>query len=75
LHNGNFEIKQGDLLSPSGKFQLSGTAGLNRELALKLKKTTNGSGSWYAIGGTLASPHVVQLAGAEQAQLKGDAAK
>jgi hypothetical protein len=75
LHNGSFEIKQGDLLSPSGKFQLSGTAGLNRELALKLKKTTNGSGSWYAIGGTLASPHVVQLAGAEQAQLKGDAAK
>jgi hypothetical protein len=75
LHNGGFEVKQGDLVSPGGKFQLSGTAGLNRQLALKLKKATNGSESWYAIRGTLAAPHVVQLAGTEQAQLKGDAAK
>jgi hypothetical protein len=75
LLNGSFEIKQGDLVSPNGKFQLSGTAGLNRELALKLKKTTNGSGSWYAIRGTLATPRVVQLAGTEQAQLKSDPAK
>jgi uncharacterized protein involved in outer membrane biogenesis len=75
LHNGSFEIKQGDLVSPGDKFQLSGTAGLNRELALKLKKTTNGSGSWYAIRGTLAAPRVVQLVGTEQAQLKAEPAK
>jgi hypothetical protein len=70
LQDGVFEVKEARLDSPSGKFQLSGTASLNRDLDLKLARTANGVGPAYAVRGTVAAPRVTQLPGTEQARLK-----
>ncbi len=75
LHGDALEIKDARLDSPSGKFQVSGSASLKRELELKLARGPNGvPATAYTITGTLAVPHLT--AGAEtQARLKPEAAK
>jgi len=70
LQDGIFEIKEAALDSPSGNFQVSGTAGLNRQVELKLARPANGSGARYEITGTPEEPRVAQLPGLEQARLK-----
>ncbi len=73
LQAGKIEIKEGRLDSPAGKFQLSGTASLSRELDLKLvsKSDANGGTRTYEVGGTVAEPRVTQVASPEtQARLK-----
>jgi uncharacterized protein involved in outer membrane biogenesis len=73
LQDGKIEIKEGRLDSPAGRFQVSGTASLSRELDLKLasKPDATGSARTYAIDGTVAEPRVTQIASPEtQAQLK-----
>ncbi|MGO9085637.1 MAG: AsmA family protein [Candidatus Sulfotelmatobacter sp.] len=70
LQSGKLEMKDAKLDSPSGRFQLSGTASLKRELNLKLSRTLSGTPTGYSITGTLAAPHVVPLPGTEQARLK-----
>jgi hypothetical protein len=72
LQDGKLELKDASLNSPDGKFQVSGTASLQRELDLKLLRLPNSSlAAGYAVTGTLAEPRVIRLAGAEtQAQLK-----
>ncbi len=60
LHAGTLEIKDAKLDSPGGKFLLSGTATLKRELDLTLAKPVNGKpAKSYTISGTLAEPRVV----------------
>ena len=68
LQGGQFEMKDVWLNAPSGKFQLSGTAGLSRELDVKMTRTTGSSG--YAISGTVVEPRVTSFPSAEQARLK-----
>ena len=75
LHAGKIEIKDAKLDSAEGKFLLSGTATLKRELDLKLAKPANGTtAKSYTISGTLAEPRVVPSA-ETQARLKPVAAK
>jgi hypothetical protein len=68
LHSGVIEIKDAKLDSPSGKYQLSGTASLKREIDLKLDRMSGGA--VYAITGTVSEPKVEPLTRAEQAHLK-----
>lgn len=75
LRGGKIEIKDARLDSPSGRFQLSGTASLKRELNLKLARTASGTPTGYSITGTLAQPHVAPLPGTEQARLKPETPK
>jgi hypothetical protein len=73
LQEGKIEIKEARLDSPAGKFQVSGTAWLTRELDLKFvsKPDAVGGAKTYAVGGTLAEPHVTQVSTPEtQARLK-----
>jgi uncharacterized protein involved in outer membrane biogenesis len=73
LQEGKIEIKEARLDSPAGQFQVSGTALLTRELDLKFtsKPDAAGGAKTYAIGGTLAEPHVTQVSTPEtQARLK-----
>ena len=70
LRGGQFQIQEAVLDSPSGRFQLSGTATLERELNLKLARTTSGATAGFSITGRLAAPHVAALPGTEQARLK-----
>ena len=55
LHDGEFEIQQGKLETPTDAYQVSGTASLTRILNLKL--TRQGAPS-YNITGTLMEPQV-----------------
>ncbi|HTS36442.1 MAG TPA: AsmA family protein [Candidatus Solibacter sp.] len=71
---GKFELTQASLDSPGGKFQVTGTASLARELDLKLRPIKP-SGEGYAIAGTLAEPRVQLLSHTEQAKLKTDSTK
>jgi hypothetical protein len=66
LKQGEFAIENGKLDSAAGKFQVSGTATLSRELNLKLARV---GGPGYAITGTLAEPTVTAVTGAEQARV------
>ncbi len=75
LHGGEVELKDAKLDSASGRFQLSGTASLKRDLDLKLARLPLGTAAGYTITGTLAEPRVAPLPGAEQARLKPEAAK
>ncbi|MFZ0806940.1 MAG: AsmA-like C-terminal region-containing protein, partial [Candidatus Sulfotelmatobacter sp.] len=68
LVGGQFEMKDVWLNSPAGKFQLSGTAGLSREVEVKMTREAGLSG--YAISGTLGEPRVTTFPSAEQARLK-----
>jgi uncharacterized protein involved in outer membrane biogenesis len=76
LQEGTIEIEDGDLDSPAGEFQVSGTASLSRELDFKLKPAVGGNSSAaaqhaYTITGTLAQPEAVAASGPEtQARLK-----
>lgn len=71
LHAGMIEITNTKLDSPDGKYQLSGTVSLKREVDLKLAQVPNGVTTvGYAITGTLAEPRVAPLSGTEQARLK-----
>jgi len=73
LQDGKIEIKEARLDSSSGKFQVSGTALLTRELDLKFtgKSDATGAAKTYAVGGTVAEPRVTQVSSPEtQAQLK-----
>ncbi len=73
LQEGKIEIKEARLDSPAGNFQVSGTALLTRELDLKFvsKPDAAGGAKTYAIGGTLAEPHVTHVSTPEtQARLK-----
>jgi AsmA-like C-terminal region len=75
LHGGQIEMKDVRLDSPSGKFQLRGTASLQRELKLTLARGANQSAGGYTISGTLAAPRVELMVGTEQARLKAEAAR
>ena len=71
LHAGTIEVSEGELDSPEGTYEVSGTATLNREIDLKMARVPAGSGaSSYTITGTLAEPHVARVNGTEQARLK-----
>jgi len=71
LRAGKIEIADAKVDSPDGKYKLSGTASLQRQVDLKLTRTANGAlASGYSISGTLAEPRIVALPGAEQARLK-----
>jgi hypothetical protein len=70
LHGGEFTMQDATLDSPSGRFQLSGTASLARELNLKLGRAAGGATAGYRITGPLAAPQVAPLPGTEQARLK-----
>jgi autotransporter translocation and assembly factor TamB len=73
LQEGRIEIKEARLDSPAGKFQVSGTALLTRELDLKFtsKPDATGGAKTYAVGGTVAEPRVAPVSSPEtQAQLK-----
>ncbi len=76
LHDGMIAIKDATLDSPSGAFQLSGTASLARELDFKLSPASPvdsevSTPHAYTITGTLAQPQAVRVTGAEtQARLK-----
>jgi uncharacterized protein YhdP len=75
LHDGTFEMNAAKLDSTAGKFLLSGSASLQRELDVKLARNDNSSAGGYAITGTLANPRVEPLPGPEQARLKPEIAK
>ncbi|HVM91389.1 MAG TPA: AsmA-like C-terminal region-containing protein, partial [Terriglobales bacterium] len=70
LHSGTIAVSDGELDSPEGKYSISGTATLKREINFKLARVPAGSGSAFTVSGTLAEPHVVPVNGAEQARLK-----
>ena len=68
MQDDSFAIKNGELDSPDGTYQLSGTASFSR--ALNLKLTREGTPG-FAITGTLSEPHISQVSPAEtQAALK-----
>ena len=75
LHSGTIEIKDAKLDSPEGRYQLSGTASLAREVDFRLKGAPDSPTSGYTITGTLAEPRVSPLRGVEQARLKPASAK
>ncbi|HKV82719.1 MAG TPA: AsmA family protein [Candidatus Sulfotelmatobacter sp.] len=71
LHAGTIEVSEGELDSPEGNYEVSGTATLKREIDFKMARVPSGSGvSSYTITGTLAEPHVARVNGTEQARLK-----
>ncbi len=68
LGDGKFEIEEGKLQTPSGIYQLSGTASLDRVLDIKLARD---GARGFNVTGTLTQPHVVMNTTAEtQAALK-----
>ena len=75
LHAGAIEIKDAKLDSPEGRYQLSGTASLTREVDFRLKGAPDNPTIGYTITGTLAEPRVSPLRGTEQAQLKPASSK
>lgn len=71
LREGKIEIGSAKLDSPSGTYEIRGTASLKRELDLRLTRApAEGAKSGYEISGTLAAPRVSSLSNAEQARLK-----
>jgi len=71
LREGKIEIGSAKLDSPSGKYEIRGTASLKREINLKLTRTAvDTAKSGYEITGTLSEPQVSSLSNAEQARLK-----
>jgi uncharacterized protein involved in outer membrane biogenesis len=77
LQAGRIEMKDAQLDSPDGKFQLSGASSLKGDLDFRLSRTTNGpAAAGYTITGTLAEPRVIRSASSEtQARLKSEPAK
>ncbi|HXJ88674.1 MAG TPA: AsmA family protein [Candidatus Binatia bacterium] len=70
LHDGKIDVSDGELDSPEGKYEVSGTATFKRQIDFKLARIPAGTGSAYSITGTLAQPRVTQINGTEQARLK-----
>jgi hypothetical protein len=71
LHAGTIEVSEGELDSPEGNYEVSGTATLTREIDFKMARVPSGSGaSSYTITGTVAEPRVAAIPGTEQARLK-----
>jgi hypothetical protein len=71
LHDGTVEVSDGQLDSQQGKYEVSGTATLKREIDFRLTRVPAGSGaSVYSVTGTLDRPHVAPANGTEQARLK-----
>ncbi len=71
LHNGTVEVSEGQLNAPEAKYELSGTAGLDRQIDFKITRDgATGSAAAYTVTGTLAQPRVEQVSGPEQARLK-----
>ena len=71
LHSGQLEVIDGTLDSTEGKYVLSGTATLKREIEFTMSRISAGSGTAYTVSGTVAKPHIARISGAEQARLKG----
>jgi AsmA family/AsmA-like C-terminal region len=74
LQAGKLQIAEGKLISPSGLYDVSGTASLGQELDFKIKQgsesTLHGS-MLYSVTGTLAEPRVGRVAQPQtQAKLK-----
>jgi hypothetical protein len=74
LRDGKLEIEKGELTSPSGTYEISGTA-LGRGLDFKLSQSGDpavpASAIVYSVTGTLAEPHVAVVATPQtQARLK-----
>jgi hypothetical protein len=68
LQDGKFDIQEGKLDTPTGIFQVSGTASLTRVLNLKL---THEGAPGFNVTGTLTEPHVSPIVSPEtQAALK-----
>lgn len=74
LRDGKLEIAEGKLISPSGLYDISGTASLGQELDFKIKQgseSTMHASTLYSVTGTLAEPRVVRTAPPQtQARLK-----
>lgn len=74
LQAGKIEIAKGKLTSPSGTYEISGTASLGRNLNFKLiqgESTKARSATIYTIQGTLAEPRVAVVPAPQtQARLK-----
>jgi AsmA family/AsmA-like C-terminal region len=72
LRAAKIEIEKGTMVSPTGAFEISGTASLGRALDLRLTRSTDvGAGSMvYSITGTLAEPRVELTTAETQARLK-----
>jgi hypothetical protein len=71
LHDGTVEVSDGQLDSLQGKYEVSGTATLKREIDFRLTRVPAGAGtSVYSVTGTLDQPHVAPVNGTEQARLK-----
>lgn len=76
LRAGRIEVSDARVDSSGGKYLLSGTASLKREVDFSLTRiSNNAASSGYAISGTLSDPRVTPLARVEQARLKPAAAK
>jgi uncharacterized protein involved in outer membrane biogenesis len=71
LHAGTIEVSEGELDSPEGNYEVTGTATLKKEIDFKMARIPAGSGvSSYTITGTLAEPRVARSNRTEQARLK-----
>ena len=72
LDSGTIKIKDAELNSLDGQFQLNGSASLKGELDLKLARTPSGATApGYTVTGRLGTPRVVPLASSQtQAKLK-----
>jgi AsmA-like C-terminal region/AsmA family len=75
LREGKLAIDKGKLISPSGVYEISGTASLGREVDFEIRQSTgtaaNPGSTVYSITGTLAEPHVAVIAPPQtQARLK-----
>jgi hypothetical protein len=79
VHAGRIEIRQAALDSSTGKFEVTGSASLSRELDFKLtRKNSIPDSSGFAIAGTLDNPLITPSVAApkqDEDQLKAQAAK
>lgn len=75
LHGGRIEVGDGKMISPTGSYEISGTASLGRVLDLKLTreagmKPAHAGSLVYSITGSLAEPRVALTTPETQARLK-----
>jgi hypothetical protein len=67
LHAGVFQIQRGKLETPSGIYQISGTASLGQHLEVRLARS---DARGFNVTGTLSAPHVLPSTPETQAALK-----
>ncbi|HTT17799.1 MAG TPA: AsmA family protein [Candidatus Sulfotelmatobacter sp.] len=70
LHAGKIDVSDGELDSPEGRYEVSGSATFKRQIDFKLARIPAGAGSAYTVTGTVAQPRVAPVNGPEQARLK-----